>query len=130
VAVSDLDFGGAAVRKVWLKEFGEVLVFRLVDKNGDTMHIATNDLTMTDEDAFRHHWLQRWRVEEFHRGIKQTAGIEKCYATRAASQKTHIFAAFIAFVRLEIRRLKDCVSWYEQKASITRYATANFLATA
>jgi len=130
VAVKDLDFGGASAKKVWLKEFGWVLVLRIVDKDGDTMHIATHDLTLTDADAFRHHWLQRWRIEEFHRGIKQTAGVEKCYATRAASQKTHIFAAFIAFLRMEVRRLKECISWYEQKASITRYATANFLATA
>lgn len=130
IAVTDLDFGAGNVRQVWLKEFGKVQVFRLVDKNGDTAYIATNDLSLTDEDEFRRHWLQRWRIEEFHRGIKQTAGVEKCYATRAASQRTHIFAAIIAFIRLEVRRLKECISWYEQKASITRYATARYLATA
>jgi len=66
-------------------------------------------------------------VEEFHRGIKQTTGIEKCYSTLASSQKTHIFASFIAFIKLEVRRLKEHISWYEQKAIIGRYAVTNYL---
>jgi putative transposase len=130
IPVENLNFEGGLVKEVWLKEFGKVLVFRLVDQDGGTMHIATHDLSMTDPEKFRGHWKPRWRIEEFHRGIKQTAGVAKCYATRAASQKTHILAAFIAFIRMEVRRLKDAVWWYEQKASITRYATARFLATA
>lgn len=39
----------------------------------------------------------------------------------ASSQKTHIFASFIAFIKLEVRRLNEHISWYEQKAIIGRY---------
>jgi len=89
--------------------------------------LATNDLSLTDYDEFTGHFQQRWNIEEFHRGIKQTTGIEKCYSIKAQSQKTHIFSAFVAFARLEAVRISESISWYEQKASITRFATTNYI---
>ncbi len=127
MAISDLPLADKQVRKVWLKAFGHILVCKVVATNGDITYLATNDLSLTDYDKFTGHFQQRWNIEEFHRGIKQTTGIEKCYSTKAQSQKTHIFAAFIAFVRLEAVRISEHVSWYEQKASIARFATANYL---
>jgi hypothetical protein len=130
VAVSDLDFADEQAKKVWLKEYGYVLIRRLVATNGDTAYVATSDLNLTGENTFLDHWQHRWNIEEFHRGIKQTTGIEKCYSTKASSQKTHIFASFVAFIKLEVRRLRDKISWYEQKAAISRSAAASYLANA
>ncbi|MEK7516022.1 MAG: transposase [Patescibacteria group bacterium] len=129
-SIADLDFTKEQVKHVWLKEFGHVLATRAVDANGDATYLVTSDLSLTDYDAFLRHWQQRWKIEEFHRGIKQTTGIERCSATRAASQKTHIFAAFTAFLKLEGRRIKEHISWYEQKALVPRFATANYLSWA
>lgn len=126
--VQDLDFTKQQVHKVWLKEFGFVLVAQTVTLGGDVTYLMTNDLRLTDYNIFVERFSQRWHIEEFHRGIKQTTGIEKCYSTKARSQKTHIFAAFTAFMKLEARRLAEGVSWYEQKAEISRVATANYLA--
>ena len=89
--------------------------------------MATNDLKLTDYSEFISHHNKRWQVEEFHRGIKQTTGIERCYSTKSNSQKTHIFASFTAFIRLEKNKLKTKVSWYEQKAVISRNATISYL---
>lgn len=127
MAISDLALTDKQVRKVWLKGFGHVLVCQVVATNGDETYLATNDLSLTDYAVFTGHFQQRWNIEEFHRGIKQTTGIEKCYSIQASSQKTHIFASFVAFVRLEAVRISEHLSWYEQKASITRFATANYL---
>ena len=127
VSVSDLPLADKQVRKVWLKDYGYVLVCKLVDKDGGITYLATNNLSQTDYDAYTTHFDLRWKIEEFHRGLKQTTGIEKCYATRAASQKTHIFASFLAFVKLETARIRDQVSWYEQKAIIGRAATTAYL---
>jgi len=118
--VSALDWTKKQVRKVWLKGFGFVLVARIVFKNGDTRYLATNDLKLTDYEKLSHESKQRWIIEEFHRGIKQTTGIEKCYSILKKSQLTHIFACFVAFVRLEFQRLKTKISWYEQKAQKIR----------
>ena len=120
VHVSALDWTEKQVRKVWLKGFGFVLVARIVFKNGDTRYMATSDLFLTDYERFSHECKQRWIIEEFHRGIKQTTGIEKCYSILKSSQLTHIFASFIAFVRFEFHRLNTGISWYEQKARLVR----------
>ena len=130
LSIADLALADRQVRQVWLKEFGSILVCKLVATNGDITYLATDDLSLTDYAVFTSHFEQRWKVETFHRGIKQTTGIEKCKSIKAASQKTHVFSAFVAFVRLERQRLKSSVSWYEQKALIARLATANYLANA
>lgn len=125
--IADLDLADEQVKQVWLKEYGRVLVCKLVDKNGDITYLATSDLDLTDYDNFISHHDKRWQIEEFHRGIKQTTGIEKCYSIKSASQKTHIFASFTAFIKLEKNRLKNKISWYEQKAVISRMATIDYL---
>ena len=127
MAISDLKLTNKQVRKVWLKAFGHILVCQVVATNGDITYLATNDFSLTDYDEFTGHFQQRWNIEEFHRGIKQTTGIEKCYSVKAESQKAHIFSAFTAFVRLEAVRISESISWYEQKASITRFATTNYI---
>lgn len=127
IAIADLDLADKQVKQVWLKEYGFVLVCKTVDKKGDVTYLATSDLTLTDHDQFLSRHDKRWQVEEFHRGIKQTTGIEKCYSTKSVSQKTHIFASFNAFLKLEKDRMKTKISWYEQKAVITRGSTISYL---
>jgi len=128
MAIADLELTDKQVRKVWLKEYGLVLVCKLVDTNGDVTYLATDDLGLNDYEELTGHFKNRWKIEEFHRGLKQTTGIEKCYSTLATSQETHIFAAFTAFIKLEIRHITEQVTWYEQKALINRGATFNYLA--
>lgn len=120
VPVSSLDWTTHKVRKVWLRGFGFVLVAQIVFKNGDVRYIATNDLSLTEYAHLSRESKKRWTIEEFHRGIKQTTGIEKCYSVKKRSQLTHIFACFVAFLKLEFNRLKTGISWYEQKAQAVR----------
>ncbi|MEA3272833.1 MAG: transposase [Patescibacteria group bacterium] len=129
ISIADLDLANKQVRKVWLKEYGYVLVCKLVATNGDIIYLATSDLTLTDYDDFTSHFQNRWKIEEFHRGIKQTTGIEKCSSIKSTSQQTHIFAAFTAFIKLETERLKEHISWYEQKAIISRNSTFSYLSS-
>lgn len=130
IAIQDLKLTDKQVKQVWLKGFGPILVCTLLAQNGDRTYLATDDLSLTGYDDFIGHFQHRWKIEEFHRGIKQTTGVAKCESTRADSQNTHIFSAFVAFVKLERNRLKNGISWYEQKAAISRLATANYLPTA
>ncbi len=127
IPIADLGLTDKQVREVWLKEYGFVLVCKIVYTNGDIKYLATDNLELTDYDEFTNHFENRWKIEEFHRGIKQTTGIENCYSVKAVSQKTHIFAAFTAFIKLETKRSNEQISWYEQKAQINRFATINYL---
>ena len=130
VAMSDLDLDDGTVRRVWLKGYGEVMVARLVLKNGDTRYLASSDLSLTDYDKLSENWQQRWPIETFHQGLKQTTGVGHCSAQRTHAQKTHIFSCMVAFLKLEKIRQQTGQTWYEQKAAITRPATASYLANA
>ncbi len=127
MAISDLNLTDRQVSKVWLKAFGHVLVCKVVAQNGDMTYLATNDLSLTDYDDFVAHFQCRWHIEEFHRALKQTTGIEQCYSLKAQSQRTHIFASFVAFIKMELRKIKEHITWYEQKASITRTSIMHYL---
>jgi putative transposase len=127
VAISDLDLDDGTVKQVWLKGYGEILVCRLVLDNNDTRYLASSDLTLTDYDTFVKCWGQRWPIETFHRGIKQTTGLGECSAQRTHAQKIHIFSSMVAFLKLEAIRQRTGQTWYEQKASITRPAVQEYL---
>lgn len=122
-SISSLDWSKTLVQKVWLKEFGYVMAARIVVKDDDIRYVVTNDLSLTDIGELKNHNDHRWNIETFHRGLKQTTGIEKCYSVLERSQRNHIFASFVAFVKLEYTRLHDGVSWYEQKAIYARMGT-------
>ncbi|MBI2996400.1 MAG: hypothetical protein HYY52_06830 [Candidatus Melainabacteria bacterium] len=47
---------------------------------------------------------------------------------KAQAQINHIFCAFVAFIRLELRRFKDGITWYQQKWNIVRDLVRNHLA--
>ncbi len=123
VPIANLDWDKTLTQKVWLKEFGYVIAARMVVKDGDIRYVVTNDLSLADIDVLKNHNNHRWNIETFHRGIKQTTGIKKCYSTCAQSQRNHIFVSFLAFVKLEYTRLHDGMSWYEQKAVYARIGT-------
>lgn len=97
LSVADLDCTSTQVHKVWLKAYGWVLVSKMVLENGDITYIATNDLSLLEAETLTSHMNHRWKIEEFHRGIKQCCGIERCYSTRERSQRNHIYAPFWRF---------------------------------
>lgn len=130
VAVSDLDLDDGTVKRVWLKGYGEIMVCRLVLEHGDTRYLASSDLTLTNYETLVNQWRERWPIETFHHGLKQTTGVGNCSAQRTHAQKTHIFSCMVAFLKLEQIRQRTGQTWYAQKAAITRPATAAYLASA
>ncbi|GFP31168.1 putative transposase [Candidatus Hakubella thermalkaliphila] len=100
-------------RVVHLKGYGFIKVFRTVSENGDGQYWATDDLQM-DEASREDLESQGWRIEVYHRGIKQCCGIERAQVRKAVAQKNHFLYALRAFLRLEIHKLRTGNSWYEQ----------------
>ena len=45
---------------------------------------------------------QCWAIENYHRGLKQCCGVERCQARSARAQRNHIGMAIRAFLRLEL----------------------------
>jgi len=74
---------------VHLRGYGLIRVFRLVDPHGNTEHWATSQLDLT-EDARRSYAQRAWRIEEYHRSLKQFTGIERAQFRRGRLQRNHI----------------------------------------
>jgi putative transposase len=112
---------------VHLKGYGFVRVFRTVAPDGDAEYWATSDLELTE--AEREAWAQQgFGIENYHRGLKQCCGIEKCQARTEAAQRGHIQLALRAFVRLETHWWNSGISWYQAKTDIIRTAIRAYLA--
>jgi len=111
---------------VWLPEYGEVRVFRVVAPDGDTAHWATNDLGL-DEAARLMFAELSWSIEEYHRGLKQFTGVARCQVRYGRGQRNHIGLALRAFVRLEYHRFTTGVSWFAAKWAIVREAVRRYL---
>lgn len=69
-----------------------------------------------------------WTIEEYHRGIKQFVGVERCFARKAVAQRNHIGLALRAFLRIGRHRFFTGISWFEAKVSIIRDALRAYLA--
>jgi len=116
----------AAGTIVHLPGFGLVKVFRIVATDGDTQHWVTNDLEMGELERLT--YAERaWAIEEYHRGIKQHCGAERCQVRLGRAQRVHIGLALRAFVRLEWHRYRTGISWFEAKAQVVRDAVRRYL---
>lgn len=113
-------------RVLHLKHFGKVKIFRIVISKGKVEYLATNDLTLTLSDI-QEVFARRWKVEEYHRGLKQTTGVEMCQSRSKRAQRTHIFCSILSFLALEKKRLEEQITWYEAKRKIISDALFAYL---
>lgn len=78
----------------------QVKLFRLVFSTERTDYILTNDVTQSSAEATQQAWNLRWKIEQFHREIKRTTGIERCQCRKERIQRNHIGCALLVWVRL------------------------------
>lgn len=116
--------GGATVH---LPGYGLIRVFRVVATNGDTDHWASNDLGLDELTRLKYADFS-WRIEEYHRGLKQHTGVQRCQARRVRAQRNHIGLCLRAFLRLEIHCYHLGINWLQAKLDIIRGAVRSYLA--
>jgi hypothetical protein len=62
--------------------------------------VVTNDLTQDSSPAAQDACGLRWKIEQFHREIKQLTGLQRCQCRKARIQPNHIASAVLVWVRL------------------------------
>lgn len=124
-SISELPISSAGT-EVWLEGYGLVQVFLIVATDGDKQYWATSDLKMTELERVGLA-EQSWKIEEFHRGVKQTTSIERCQMRSARAQRNHIELALRAFLRIEAWCFRTGVNWLMAKWDIARDAVRNYL---
>lgn len=78
----------------------KVKLFRVVVSTNRTDWVVTNDLAQDSTDATQQACRTRWKIEQFHRELKQLTGVEKCQCRKARMQRNHIACAMLVWVRL------------------------------
>jgi hypothetical protein len=104
VWLKDLAFPVALVTKIFKNEDGSIGI----------LHIVTNDLN-SDADRIYEIYQKRWRIEEYHKSIKQNASLEKSPTKVVRSQKNHIFASIVSFCKLEFLKIRTSLNHFALK---------------
>ena len=118
-SLSSLELKDNDAMTVWLKDLSfPVKVIKKVFKNenGSTgvLYLVTNDLNL-DADQGYDIYQKRWRIEEYHKSIKQNASLARSPTKVPRSQRNHIFASIVAYCKLEFLRAKTALNHFALK---------------
>lgn len=120
---SQLDHYPEDGRIVYLKEFGNVKLFRQIYKEVYRYYIVgvanLGDLPLISYHDFKQFHDKHWLIETYHRALKQVCNIEKFQVRKTRAIKNHVFCSLLAFSKLEIMKLKQQINnWYHIQRSI------------
>ena len=104
VLLKDLAFPVALVTKIFKNEDGSTGI----------LHIVTNDLD-SNADRIYEVYQKRWRIEEYHKSIKQNTSLAKSPTKVSRSQKNHIFASIVAYCKLEFLKIRTALNHFALK---------------
>jgi Transposase DDE domain len=120
----------------------KVKLFRVPVSTNRTDYVITNNINQSSTDAVLIECGIRWKIEEFHREIKQLTGIESCHSflgfksrglrvtafrgqcRQARIQRNHINCAMFVWLRLkQIAFLVLLAFWGNPRSRSIRYST-------
>ena len=117
--VRDLELEEDVAHTVYLK--GLDFPVRLLTKvfknaNGSTgvLYLVSNDMTSSAERLYEV-YQKRWRIEEFHKSVKQNASLAKSPTKIVKTQSNHIVASIIAYCKLEFLKIKTKLNHFALK---------------
>ncbi|KTD16011.1 transposase, partial [Legionella israelensis] len=104
VYLKGLDFPVRLLKKIFKNENGSTGV----------LYLVSNDMTSSAERLYEV-YQKRWRIEEYHKSIKQNASLNKSPTRTVKTQSNHIFAAIIAYCKLEMMKIKTKLNHFAIK---------------
>ena len=122
IRVDQVCLASREAKQVWVKglEFPVNLVrqvFTNKDYSQAELWLITNDIQM-DYDQTTTIYQKRWKVEELHKSLKQHTLLGKSPTKMECSQANHVFAAMLAFIKLERIKLKERLNHFALKAKL------------
>lgn len=120
--VSKLDLPEGETRLIWLEGVDFPLlhakqVFTNDDGSTGTLYLVTSDLTI-DYDRITSLYQKRFRIEGYHKSLKQNASLEKSPTRTEVTQRNHFFASLCAYVKLEGLKIKTGINHFALKSKI------------
>jgi len=123
VSISSVGMGDCSSRLVYLEGYANALkIIKQVSKNGDDdesiyLYLVTNDIDLTTNKILEI-YKRRWKIEEYHKSLKQNLKVEHSPTKVQTSQLNHIFLSVCGFIKLERLRLNYKMNHFTIKEKI------------
>ena len=123
VNISSIDIEGGSSRLIYLEGYERPLrLITQVVKNGDDgestyLYLVTNDIDLSFDEVLEI-YKRRWKIEEYHKSLKQNLKIEHSPTKVETSQRNHIHLAVLGFIKLEKLRLNHKINHFAIKEKI------------
>jgi hypothetical protein len=92
-------------------------VFTNEDGSTGVRYLVTSDLTL-NADQIITIYQKRWKVEAYHRSLKQNASLAKSPTRTETTQTNHFVAALWSFVKIELLKVQTNKNHYQLKAQL------------
>jgi len=96
----------------------KVKLFRVAASGKRTDWVVTNDLAQCSMQEAQEACALRWKIEQFHRELKQLSGVEKCQYRKAGIQGNHITCAVLVCMQLAAIARKTYSTIYKIKGEM------------
>lgn len=123
VNISNVDIEACSSRLIYLEGYKDPInLIKQVVKNGDDdksvyLYLITNDITLNFQEVLEI-YQKRWKIEEYHKSLKQNLKIEHSPTKVEISQRNHIHLCVCAFIKLEKLRLNYNMNHFALKEKI------------
>lgn len=120
--ISKLDRGVDSLEGIWMKGIDfplSLLIQHFKNEDGTigVLYLVCNDILL-DFTEMSNLYQKRWKIEEYHKSIKQNTGLERSPTKTVTTQSNHIFASIYAYVKLEILKFKTSLNHFALKSKI------------
>lgn len=127
-SIDSIDLEKNLVREVYIQgiEFPFYVckqVFKNEDGSSGEIFLCTNDSKINFKDMTTI-YQKRWKVEEFHKSLKQNASLAKSPTKTVRTQSNHFFASLCAFIKLEALKSKLKIGHFKIKEILYSSALA------
>jgi len=95
------------VTQIFTNEDGKTLIQYLVTSQ-----------TKLSKDALIDHYQKRWRVEEYHKSLKQNVSLARSPTQTETTQTNHFFAALCGYIKLERLKIKTNQNHFALKSKL------------
>ena len=120
-AVSELEWSdheleaGKTIKIYGFPKDSKVQLFCVPVSSHRTDYVVTNDVSQSSTQDTRKVCDVRWKIEQYHREIKQLTGIESCQCRKARIQRNHVHCALLVWTRLKDIAYQNATNVYQLK---------------
>ena len=128
IKISSMNIEASSSRLVYLKDCNiPVRITKQVFTNGNDdelsyLYLITNDHNLTSQEVLEI-YHKRWKIEEYHKSLKQNLKIEHSPTKVENSQRSHILFSVCGFIKLEKISINSKVNHFAIRDKIYIEAT-------